>query len=89
MGPGPIDLFSTRFNNAFTPDVKAIVAGEEVSREGLKEKLLGLQRHFSGPGGIRFLEQRGVGVNGEEEEEAGGVGEVCRGYMWLVVYRLG
>ena len=46
MGPGPVDLFSTRFNNAFASDVKATVAGEEVSREDLKAKLLGLQKHW-------------------------------------------
>ena len=46
MGPGPVDLFSTRFNNAFAPDVKATVVGEGVSREELKAKLLGLQRHW-------------------------------------------
>ena len=46
MGPGPVDLFSTRFNNAFAFDVKATVAGEEVSREELKAKLLGLQKYW-------------------------------------------
>jgi len=46
IGPGPIDLFSTRFNNVFAFDVKATVAGEEVSREELKAKLLGLQKHW-------------------------------------------
>jgi len=46
MGPGPVDLFSTRFNNTFAFDVKVTVAGEEVSREELKAKLLGLQRHW-------------------------------------------
>jgi hypothetical protein len=47
MGPGPVDLFSTRFNNTFAYDVKATVTGEEVSREGLKAKLLGLQKHWN------------------------------------------
>jgi len=47
LGPGPIDLFSTKFNNDFTPDVTAVVAGQQVDREGLKEKLLGLQQHYS------------------------------------------
>lgn len=46
MGPGPIDLFSTKFNNVFVLDVKATVAGEEVSREQLKARLLGLQKHW-------------------------------------------
>jgi len=47
VGPGPIDLFSTRFNNTFTLDVQATVAGEDVSREELKAKLLGLQKHWN------------------------------------------
>jgi hypothetical protein len=54
MGPGPVDLFSTKFNNAFTPDVKAVVAGEEVNREGLKEKFLALQRHYGAQDTIKF-----------------------------------
>lgn len=47
MGPGPVDLFSTRFNNTFAYDVKATVDGQEVSREGLKAKLLGLQKYWN------------------------------------------
>jgi len=47
MGPGPVDLFSTRFDNAFAFDVRATVAGKEVSREELKAKLLGLQKHWN------------------------------------------
>jgi len=47
MGPGPVDLFSTRFNNTFAFDVRATVGGEEVSREELKAKLLGLQKHWN------------------------------------------
>ena len=47
MGPGPVDLFSTKFNNAFAHDVKAFVVGKEVSREELKAKLLGLQKHWN------------------------------------------
>ncbi|KAF9652050.1 hypothetical protein BDM02DRAFT_360015 [Thelephora ganbajun] len=46
MGPGPVDLFSTRFNNTFAFDVKATVAGKNVSRDELKERLLGLQKHW-------------------------------------------
>jgi len=46
MGPGPVDLFSTRFNNAFAPGVKVTMAGEEVSREQLKAKLLDLQKYW-------------------------------------------
>ena len=56
MGPGPVDLFSTRFNNTFAYDVQATVTGEEVSREGLKAKLLGLQKHWSA-GEIQFRDE--------------------------------
>ncbi|OBZ67083.1 hypothetical protein A0H81_12940 [Grifola frondosa] len=43
VGPGPVDLFSTRFESWFLPDAKGTVAGREVDREGLKEALLALQ----------------------------------------------
>lgn len=46
MGPGPIDLFSTYYNNFFTSDAKGIVAGKEVDREGLKQALLALQKKW-------------------------------------------
>lgn len=60
MGPGPVDLFSTRFNNTFAYDVKATVAGEEVSREGLKAKLLGLQKHWNTEK-VKFQDESDVG----------------------------
>lgn len=47
MGPGPVDLFSTKFNNTFAHDLKAFVVGKEVSREELKAKLLALQKHWN------------------------------------------
>jgi len=47
LGPGPIDLFSTRFANTFTQDVQATVAGQQVTYDKLKEDLLGLQKHWS------------------------------------------
>jgi hypothetical protein len=46
LGPGPVDLFSTNFNNLFAPDVVATVDGEKVSRDELKQKLLNLQKHW-------------------------------------------
>lgn len=46
LGPGPVDLFSTVFNNIFAPDVVATVDGEKVSRDELKQKLLNLQKHW-------------------------------------------
>jgi hypothetical protein len=47
MGHGPIDLFSTRFMNSFTDDVKATVAGQEMTRDELKASLLALQKHWN------------------------------------------
>lgn len=47
LGPGPVDLFTTRFNNCFAPDATGEVGGHEVDREGLKEALLMLQQHWN------------------------------------------
>ncbi len=47
MGPGPVDMFSVRFDQMFTPDAQGFVCGEEVDRESLKESLLGLQRRWN------------------------------------------
>ena len=46
VGPGPVDLFSTNFNNIFAPDVEATVEGQNVSRDELKQKLLNLQKSW-------------------------------------------
>jgi hypothetical protein len=46
IGPGPIDQFSTNFDNLFADDVKAAVDREEVSRAVLKQKLLNLKKHW-------------------------------------------
>lgn len=54
MGPGPIDLFSTRFNNTFPENVQATVAGTSVNREQLKDRLLGLQKHYK-PDSTQFV----------------------------------
>jgi hypothetical protein len=47
MGPGPIDLFSTRFANMFTQNVTGVLAGQEVDKEGLKNGLLALQKRWT------------------------------------------
>ena len=47
MGPGPVDLFSTRFMNFFTHDATGVVAGKEVDHDGLKQALLALQRKWN------------------------------------------
>lgn len=47
MGHGPVDLFSTRFNNWFTSDATGVVAGSTVDKAGLKDALLALQRKWN------------------------------------------
>lgn len=47
MGPGPIDVFSTKFANMFTKDATGVLNGKEVDREGLKEGLLKLQKVYN------------------------------------------
>ncbi|KAF8518395.1 hypothetical protein BU17DRAFT_66445 [Hysterangium stoloniferum] len=69
MGPGPVDIFSTRFNNHFALEVKAIVAGESVDRGGLKEKLLGLQQHYV-PGSAKFQTESEDSTKGTSDGEA-------------------
>lgn len=56
LGPGPIDLFSTKFNNLFALGVEAKVDGEEVSRDDLKQKLLNLQKHWK-PEQVKFQQE--------------------------------
>lgn len=46
-GPGPVDVFSTKFEQMFVPDARGFVAGREIDREELKETLLGLQRRWN------------------------------------------
>lgn len=50
MGPGPIDLFSTRFSNMFTQDVTGVLGGQEVDKAGLKEGLLTIQKKWNADG---------------------------------------
>ena len=50
MGPGPIDVFSTRFTNMCTKDVTGVLGGQEVDKAGLKEGLLALQKKWTGNG---------------------------------------
>lgn len=46
-GPGPVDMFSTRFDGMFMPDAHGWVAGERMDRQHLKECMLGLQRRWN------------------------------------------
>lgn len=48
MGPGPIDLFSTRFANMFTQDATGVLGGNAVDLNGLKDGLLALQKRWKG-----------------------------------------
>ncbi|OCH87551.1 hypothetical protein OBBRIDRAFT_796089 [Obba rivulosa] len=57
MGPGPIDLFSTRFANMFTADATGTVAGQAVDRDGLKDALLALQKRWS-PDSATFTDEQ-------------------------------
>ncbi|KAH9854520.1 hypothetical protein C2E23DRAFT_726455 [Lenzites betulinus] len=47
LGPGPVDLFSTRFANMFTPDATGVVGGKAVDHDGLKSALLALQKRWN------------------------------------------
>ncbi|KAI0348195.1 hypothetical protein BDW22DRAFT_1424401 [Trametopsis cervina] len=47
MGPGPVDLFSTRFSNMFARDATGVVNGQEVGKDDLKQSLLKLQKHYT------------------------------------------
>ena len=60
MGPGPVDLFSTRFANFFTHAATGVVAGTEVDRDGLKDALLALQRRWD-PNSASFSSVGAVG----------------------------
>ncbi|RDX43178.1 hypothetical protein OH76DRAFT_1488069 [Lentinus brumalis] len=56
MGPGPVDVFSTRFANWFTHDATGVVNGKQVDKEGLKEALLALQKKWH-PDSANFVGQ--------------------------------
>lgn len=60
MGPGPVDVFSTNFNNLFAPDVEAEVEGKSVSRDDLKQQLLNLQKHWN-PEEVKFQDDTSTG----------------------------
>lgn len=59
MGPGPIDLFSTKFANMVTGDVTGVIAGKEVDKDGLKEALLKLQKKWNKEG-VKVAESQPV-----------------------------
>lgn len=46
LGPGPVDVFTSRFDELFMPEAHGFVCGQPVNREELKETLIGLQRRW-------------------------------------------
>ena len=50
MGHGPIDLFSTRFNQLFAQNARGHVNGADVDRDGVKDALLAVQSWWSTTG---------------------------------------
>lgn len=47
LAPGPVDMFSSRFNEMFMPDAHGYLGADHVDRQQLKECLLGLQRRWN------------------------------------------
>ncbi|TBU38791.1 hypothetical protein BD309DRAFT_826910, partial [Dichomitus squalens] len=47
LGPGPMDVFTTRFEQYFTSTAHGTICGHPVDREGLKEGLLALQKRWT------------------------------------------
>lgn len=70
MGHGPVDLFSTRFNNLFAPDASGTVAGTDADRAALKQALLALQKHWS-PDSASFAPATGL-QDGQVRHSYGG-----------------
>lgn len=47
LGPGPVDVFTIRFNEMFMPEARGFVGGHAVDREELRKTLVGLQRRWN------------------------------------------
>ncbi len=56
LGTGPIDMFSTRFINLFTDGANGTVAGTSVDKDGLKQALLAVQKHWD-PANAQFIQE--------------------------------
>lgn len=56
LGPGPIDVFSTKFDDLYPDDVEAAVDGEVVSKDDLKQKLLNLKKRWD-PEQVEFQDE--------------------------------
>ncbi|KAI0365661.1 hypothetical protein BV20DRAFT_972908 [Pilatotrama ljubarskyi] len=59
LGPGPMDVFSTRFDQYFKQDARGTLCGRPVDRRGLKSGLLALQKRWN-PEAIKVLNEPGV-----------------------------
>ena len=47
MGPGPVDLFTVRFDQYFMPGAHGTICGHAVDRDGIKDCLLNLQKRWN------------------------------------------
>lgn len=59
LGPGPVDVFTTRFNEYFDHEARGTLCGHAVDREGLKAGLLALQKRWN-PEAVKVLEEPGL-----------------------------
>ncbi|KAI0633294.1 hypothetical protein C8Q77DRAFT_1217740 [Trametes polyzona] len=56
LGPGPVDVFTTRFDQYFWHDARGTFCGRPVDREGLKAGLLALQKRWN-PEAVKVMEE--------------------------------
>ncbi|KAI0356270.1 hypothetical protein OH77DRAFT_1520334 [Trametes cingulata] len=59
LGPGPVDVFTTRFNQYFGRDARGTLCGRPVDREGLKTGLLALQKRWN-PEAVKVMDEPGL-----------------------------
>ncbi|KZS87687.1 hypothetical protein SISNIDRAFT_460617 [Sistotremastrum niveocremeum HHB9708] len=75
-GPGPIDLFDTRFDNTFSANVEAYINGKKLDNSALRAKLNSVQQSFS-PETANFS-------NSVENDTGVGAGQVGLFFSWNV-----
>ncbi|KAI0823326.1 hypothetical protein BC628DRAFT_525389 [Trametes gibbosa] len=59
LGHGPVDVFTTRFNQYFGQEARGTLCGHAVDREGLKAGLLALQKRWN-PEAVKVMEEPGT-----------------------------
>ncbi|RDX50066.1 hypothetical protein OH76DRAFT_1402921 [Lentinus brumalis] len=59
MGPGPVDMFTVRFNEFFMPEAHGTICGHPVDREELKDRLLNLQKRWNSED-IKVVQEGGI-----------------------------